>query len=45
MKYAITFAHEAQEGLAKLKRSEPASYKKAVSYSSPSHQTSSLRLV
>ena len=30
MKYAITFAPEAQEGLAKLKRSEPASYKKAV---------------
>ena len=30
MKYAITFAPEAKEGLAKLKRSEPASYKKAV---------------
>ena len=30
MKYAITFAPEAQEGLAKLKRSEPASYKKTV---------------
>ena len=30
MKYTITFAPEAQEGLAKLKRSEPASYKKAV---------------
>ena len=29
MKYAITFAPEAKEGLAKLKRSEPASYKKA----------------
>lgn len=28
--YIITFAEEAKEGLAKLKRSEPASYKKAV---------------
>ena len=30
MKYAITYSPEAQEGLAKLKRSEPASFKKAV---------------
>ena len=30
MKYAITYSLEAKEGLAKLKRSEPASYKKAV---------------
>jgi toxin YoeB len=30
MKYAITFAPEAKEGLAKLKHSEPSSYKKAV---------------
>lgn len=28
--YNITFADEAKEGLSKLKRSEPASYKKAV---------------
>ena len=28
MKYTITFAPEAREGLAKLKRSEPASYPK-----------------
>ena len=28
--YHVTFADEAKEGLAKLKRSEPASYKKAV---------------
>lgn len=28
MKYTVTFAPEAREGLAKLKRSEPASYKK-----------------
>ena len=30
MKYTITYSPEAQEGLAKLKRSEPASFKKAV---------------
>ena len=30
MKYSITYSPEAQEGLAKLKRSEPASFKKAV---------------
>ena len=30
MKYTITFAPEAKEGLAKLKRSEPASFKKPV---------------
>lgn len=30
MKYSITYAPEAKEGLAKLKRSEPASFKKAV---------------
>ena len=30
MKYAITYSLEAKEGLAKLKRSEPASFKKAV---------------
>jgi hypothetical protein len=29
MKYAITYSPEAQKGLAKLKHSEPASYKKA----------------
>lgn len=28
--YNVTFADEAKEGLSKLKRSEPASYKKAV---------------
>ena len=28
--YAITYAPEAKEGLAKLKRSEPAAFKKAV---------------
>ena len=28
--YTITYAPEAKEGLAKLKRSEPASFKKAV---------------
>ena len=28
--YSVTFADEAKEGLSKLKRSEPASYKKAV---------------
>ena len=28
--YAITYSTEAQEGLAKLKRSEPAAFKKAV---------------
>ena len=28
--YYVTFADEAKEGLSKLKRSEPASYKKAV---------------
>lgn len=30
MKYTITYSPEAKEGLAKLKRSEPASFKKAV---------------
>ena len=28
--YSVTFADEAKEGLSKLKRSEPASYQKAV---------------
>ena len=30
MKYTVTFSPEAKDGLAKLKRSEPASFKKAV---------------
>lgn len=30
MKYTITFAPEAQKGLAKLKRSEPTSFNKAI---------------
>lgn len=40
MKYAITYSPEAKEGLAKLKRSEPASYKKAVK--TPSSSTKSI---
>ena len=28
--YTITYAPEAQEGLAKLKRNEPSSFKKAI---------------
>lgn len=30
MKYTVTFSPKAKDGLAKLKRSEPASFKKAV---------------
>ncbi|MBR1521146.1 MAG: hypothetical protein IJ635_07905 [Bacteroidaceae bacterium] len=40
--YTITYAPEAQEGLAKLKRSEPAAFKKVVKLLNEITQVSTL---